>query len=161
MTQTYQSFLHLDRHRQGVILMSLSILFFATNSLVVKAAGSLPGVNGWTATALRGFVGLVIVMVFYWPRRQFEPAHLVTRPLLILRGILGTIGTVIFYISLFHLGAGRAVLIACTYTVFGTVLAAIFLKEKLRPMQIGWMALSLLGLSLITGIWQGGGSLTF
>ncbi len=141
--------------------MALSILCFSANSLVVKAAGSMPGVNGWTATALRGAVGILIVMAFYWPRRQFQPAHLVTNPLLFLRGILGTIGTVIFYISLFHLGAGRAVLIACTYTVFGTLFAAVFLKEKLRPAQLAWMGLSMLGLTIITGVWQGGGRLSF
>src|SRR5690606_11241865 len=34
-------------------------------------------------------------------------------------------------------------------------------KEALRPAQLGWMGLSMLGLALITGVWQGGGSLSF
>lgn len=161
MTQLQKNFLRLDGHRQGIVMMLLSIGLFASSTLVVMAAGSLPGVNGWTATAMRGFVGLIVVGILFWPKRQFQPAHLLQNPLLILRGVLGSIGTAIFYITMLELGAGRATVICSTYVVFASLLAVVFLKEKLKLSQLGWMAVALLGLTFVTGFWESGGSLSF
>lgn len=157
MTQLQKNFLRLDGHQQGLVFMLLSIVLFAASTLVVMAAASLPGVNGWTATAMRGLVGLVIVGVLFWPRRQFQPAHLLQNPLLILRGVLGAIGTATFYLCMMELGAGRVTVIGSTYTVFASLLAVVFLKEKVSLAQLLWMTVALLGLTLVTGFWEGGG----
>ncbi len=149
----------LDGHRRGLILMTVSILCFAGGSLIFKAAGNMAGVTGWTLTIARAVMGLFIVFVVFWPRGSFEPAHLVKNPLLILRGVLGGGNLVILYLVLLKLGAGRAVVLNCMYPIFASLLAAIFLKEKLRPVQLFWMGLAFFGLTLITGVWQNGGSI--
>ena len=147
----------LDGHRRGLILMVMSIVFFAASNLIFKAAGDMPGVSGWTLTLTRGVIGLAIVAVFFWPRGSFEPTHLVKNPLLVLRGLLGGGNLVILYVVLLKLGAGRAVVLNCTYPIFASILAAVFLKEKLRAIQLLWMGLAFFGLTLITGMWQNGG----
>ncbi|MGE9294399.1 MAG: DMT family transporter [Puniceicoccales bacterium] len=146
----------IDGHRRGVLLMVLSIFLFAASSLIFKAAGDMPGVTGWVISLARGAVGLGIVVVFFWPRGQFQPTHLFTNKLLVLRGILGGGNLTLLYMTMLELGAGRAIVLNCMYPIFGSILAAIFLKEKLRGVQFFWMGLAFFGLTLITGIWEQG-----
>jgi drug/metabolite transporter (DMT)-like permease len=149
----------LDGYRRGLLLMALSILLFAGSSLIFTAAGRLSGVSGWTLTVARGLLGLLIVGIFFWPRGHFQPTHLVTNPLLIARGVLGGGNLTLLYITMLELGAGRAVVLNCTYPIFASILAAIFLKEKLRVVQLLWMGLAFFGLTLVTGLWEHGGTI--
>ncbi|MBC2596294.1 DMT family transporter [Ruficoccus amylovorans] len=147
----------LDGRHRGLLLMVMSIVFFAASNLVFKAAGDMPGVSGWTLTLARAVMGLLIVAVFFWPRGRFEPEHLVKNPWLILRGVLGGANLVLLYVTMIKLGAGRAVVLNCTYPIFASILAAVFLKEKLHAVQLGWMGLAFFGLTFITGMWDNGG----
>lgn len=137
-----------SNHRRGVVLMLASATCFATNVLLIRTLGALLYVNVWLVTSARFAVGLGLVFAFY--RRELQPAHLFRNPKLISRGIVGGFGTHLFYVTVVHLGAGRATFINNTYVIMGALLAVWMLGERFRPaLAIGGTA-ALTGLALLT-----------
>ena len=137
-------------HRRALLLMLLSAASFTANVLLVRALGVFGQANVWLIACSRGLVGLAMICCVYW--RQFEPSHLWTRRKLIERGVVGGIGVYVTYLTVVKLGAGRAVFIGNTYVIWGALLAAWMLKEKLRPaVLIGGVA-ALVGIGLLTNV---------
>lgn len=137
--------------RRGLLAMLLSIVFFAANVLLLRAISRLhPDADGWVASLHRGAVGLMLVPLIY-RGRGFEPAKLVRHPWVLARGVVGSGGIVLFYLTIEHLGAGRAVILNMTYPLFGAVIAAIWLKERLRWSQAAWMLVAFVGLTAFFG----------
>ena len=95
-----------------------------------------------------GIDGVVVVIVLAFKGRGFEPRRLLTSPMLLMRGLVGAAGILLFYVTISHLGAGRAVILNLTYPIFGAVMAAAWLKESLGLRQLGWMLVGLAGLGL-------------
>lgn len=130
------------------MLMLASATCFATNVLLIRALGALLDVNVWLVTSARFAIGLVLVFAVY--RNELQPGHLFRNPKLISRGIVGGFGTHLFYVTVVHLGAGRATFINNTYVIMGALLAVWVLGERFRPgLAIGGAA-ALTGLALLT-----------
>jgi len=66
--------------------------------------------------------------------------------LVVLRGLIGCIGIICFYITITELGAGRAIVINLTYPMFATVIAAFWLGEKVRVATRWWLVAAMGGL---------------
>jgi drug/metabolite transporter (DMT)-like permease len=103
-------------------------------------------------STFRFLVGFAVLFGFFYARGGFQPLHMLTNPLLILRGILGGFGVWIFYLTVIKIGAGRATFISNTYVVFGAAMAAVFLKERLTPRLLVSLVLAMVGLALLTGV---------
>lgn len=139
-------------HRRALLLMLASAACFTTNVLLVRALGEMQAANIWLVSVARFVVGLGIVTTVY--RREFQPAHLYRNTKLIERGIVGGIGVYLTYLCVVKLGAGRATFIGNTYVIWGSLLAASMLREKLRPaVLIGGVA-ALAGIGLLTNIFS-------
>lgn len=138
--------------RGAVLLMLLSVLLFAGNVLLIRVLGGLGSIDSWMISTFRFLVGFAVLFGFFYSRGGFQPLHMLTNPLLILRGVLGGIGVWIFYLTVIKIGPGRATFISNTYVVFGAVMAAVFLHEKLTPRLIISLVLAMIGLALLTGI---------
>lgn len=132
--------------------MLLSAASFTANVLLVRALNDLHFANIWLVSCARFVVGLAVVAVVY--RRDWQPAHLWRNPRLIERGLLGGIGVYLTYLCVVKLGAGRATFINNTYVIWGALLAAWLLREKLRPSLLIGGILALAGLALITNIFS-------
>ena len=133
-------------------MMLASAACFTTNVLLVRALGEMHAVNIWLVSVARFVVGLVIVSTVY--RGEFQPAHLYRNRKLIERGIIGGIGVYLTYLCVIKLGAGRATFIGNTYVIWGALLAAWMLREKLRPaVLIGGVA-ALAGIGLLTNVFS-------
>jgi drug/metabolite transporter (DMT)-like permease len=146
--------------RRSLLLMVASVLFFAANVLVLRAISlKEPSADGYVASVFRGWVGLLVVLVMY-RGRGFEPGRLVRRPLLLWRGLVGAAGILLFYVTIEHLGAGRAVIINLTYPVFGALMAAWWLGERIRKAALGWMVVALMGLGVFFAEGLGSAGLT-
>jgi drug/metabolite transporter (DMT)-like permease len=142
---------HSNPERRGILLMLVSIVFFAANVLILRAVSlSAPAADGWVASFYRGIVGGGLVWLVY-RGRGFEPGNLVKQPWVLARGLVGSVGIVTFYLTIEHLGAGRAVILNMTYPLFGAVIAAFWLGERLRWGQFGWMLVAFGGLSVFFG----------
>lgn len=141
-------------HRTSILLMLGSAACFITNVLLIRALAGVENVSLWVVTSARFAVGLVIVCTLY--RREFQPSHLFTNRKLIERGVLGGLGTLIFYHTVTKLGPGRATFINNTYVIWGGLLAVWMLREYLRPALITGAVATLLGLALLTNPFAAG-----
>lgn len=136
--------------------MLLSAAAFTANVLLVRALNDLHFANIWLVSCARFVVGLAVVAVVY--RREWQPAHLWRNPRLIERGLLGGIGVYLTYLCVVKLGAGRATFINNTYVIWGALLAAWLLREKLqRALLVGGVC-ALTGLALLTNVLGSGSS---
>ena len=130
--------------------MLLSAASFTANVLLVRALGEFGEVNVWLMASSRGLVGLAMLCSVYW--REFQPTHLWRRRKVIERGVIGGIGIYVTYLTVVKLGAGRAVFISNTYVIWGALLAAWMLKERLRPAVIVGGVAALAGIGLLTNV---------
>lgn len=135
--------------RRSIQLMLASVVLFAANTLMIRAVAlHAPAADGWVAMLFRGGVGLVVVFALFGFGRGLNPTRLFKGRLITIRGIVGALSTVAFYITVIQLGAGRAVIINLTYPIFATVIAAFWLKEKLNRAAMVWMLVGFGGLVL-------------
>lgn len=135
-------------HRRGVALMVTSTACFTATVLLVRALGELGAANLWLVACARFVVGLGLVVTVY--RGDFQPTHLWRNPRLIERGLIGGLGVYLTYLCVVKLGAGRATFIGNTYVIWGALLAAWALKERLHLGTLVGGATALLGLGLLT-----------
>ena len=132
----------------GRRLMLLAAACFVANVLIIRALGRA-GADVWVISALRFAAGLGLCLAFY--RRKLDVAALASKPRLILRGLVGGAATYGFYLTVIHLGAGRATFLNNSYVLFSALLAVSVLGEPFRrPLAIGAVA-ALTGLGLLTG----------
>lgn len=132
--------------------MLASAAFFVANVLLVRALGTLGSANVWLIAVARFVVGLGMIVAVY--HREFQPTHLWRNRKLIDRGIAGGIGVYVTYLTVIKLGAGRATFIGNTYLIWGALLAAWWLKEKLQPALLVGAAAALAGLALLTNVFS-------
>ena len=128
--------------------MLLSAAAFTANVLLIRALGQVQSVNIWLICCVRFVVGLALVASVY--RREFQPVNLVRHSKLVSRGIVGGLTVCGYYLTIVHLGAGRASFINNTYVIFGGLVAVGMLGERFRPaLATGGLA-GLAGLALLT-----------
>ncbi len=143
------------QHRRAAALMVFSTVCFAANVLLVRLLGEFGFDNVWLVSCSRFVVGLAVIATLY--RREWQPGHLFTSGKLIVRGIVGGGGVYVTYLAVVKAGAGRATFINNTYVVWGALLAAWMLREKLRPAVLAGGVCALIGLALLTNIFAGAG----
>lgn len=133
--------------RRSVLLMLTSVVLFAANTLAIRAISlHAPAADGWIATIFRGAVGLLVVFALFGNGRGLQPKRLFTGRLIFIRGLVGALSIVAFYVTIVKLGAARAVILNLTYPIFATAIAAFWLKEKLSRAAITWMLVGFCGL---------------
>ncbi len=131
----------------GVLLMLASMMLFSINTLLIRGVSqATPEANAWVATALRGIVGLVIVYALYGHGRGLDLQRIFKGKFVAIRGIVGALSIVAFYIAVVKIGAARAVVITLTYPIFASIIASFWLKEKISHAAKAWMLLGFCGL---------------
>lgn len=143
-----------SRHSRGVALMLTSTVSFTVNVLLIRALGEVQAVNVWLVACVRFVAGMAVVLGFY--RREFKFRRLFTEPKLIGRGIVGGGSVYLFYLTVVHLGAGRATFINNTYVIFGALLAVWVLGERFSTALALGSAAALGGLALLTNAFGAG-----
>jgi drug/metabolite transporter (DMT)-like permease len=143
------------RHKpapRSVILMLASVVLFAVNTLLVRAiATAAPEADGWMATLMRGAVGLVVVIAIFGHGRGLRLSGIFQSRLVLMRGVVGAVSILAFYVTITGMGAGRAVILNLTYPMWGTIIASLWLKEHIRPAAMAWMAAGFAGLVVFIG----------
>lgn len=128
--------------------MLISTASFTANVLLIRALGEVQSVNVWLVSCVRFAAGMAVVLGFY--RREFRFARLFTEPKLIGRGAIGGGSVYLFYLTVVHLGAGRATFINNTYVIFGALLAVWVLGERFSLSLAAGSVAALAGLALLT-----------
>jgi len=79
--------------------------------------------------------------------------------LLFLRGLAGGIAVFITLLSITRLGLGKGMVLISSYPIFASVISAVFLKERLRLLDIGAILTAIVGIYFIAYEGQQGFSL--
>lgn len=129
--------------------MLIALLLFTANVLLLRGLSLLvPAADGWTAILFRGVIGLGLLVGVYGGSRGLTLKSSFTHPKLAARGLVGAFATLLFYITIIHLGASRAIVINLSYPLFGVVAAAVWLKEGITPRAGFWLLAGFGGLLL-------------
>jgi drug/metabolite transporter (DMT)-like permease len=132
---------------RGVLWMLASVVLFAANTLLIRAASEVSALaDGWMALLFRGVIGVVLLQAIYRKGGVLDWRRMFSSRLVVMRGLIGGAAIICFYITIVKLGAARATVINLTYPMFATVIAAFWLKEKVRMAKRVWLAVALAGL---------------
>jgi drug/metabolite transporter (DMT)-like permease len=133
--------------RRSVMLMLGSVVLFAANTLMIRAVAlHTPAADGWVAIVFRGAVGMAVVYALFGHGRGLDLKRLLSGRQIAIRGVVGALSTIAFYITIMKLGAARAVILNLTYPIFASVIAAFWLKEKISRAAMVWMLIGFCGL---------------
>jgi drug/metabolite transporter (DMT)-like permease len=134
-----------SRIKIGLGLVFLSSLLFAGSNLFVKQATE--ELSPFVVAFWRGVVGLVMVLLV--SRFRMRKLMGVNRPLLILRGVVGTLALSLFFSSINHTSLNNAVGLFNTYPLFTTLIGVLFFKEPWRKVYALALLCSLGGVLLV------------
>jgi drug/metabolite transporter (DMT)-like permease len=131
-----------------------SAVFFGGSAVLTRLT-TLAGMNGGQATLMRFVVGVALVVGLFRLRPgTFRPARF---NLLLVRGLLGGMSALLYYLTLERTSAGEATLLNNLYPFFAVALSVAFLGE--RPTLHLLLALLTSGAGVFLVL--GGGRMTF
>lgn len=141
---------------KGILYMLLAGICFLVVNFFVKILGSgeigLFGTTGskFPAHELVFFRSLISFSIsFYLLRKRNLPVLGYNKKWLLVRGFSGMIALTLFFYSIHYLPLAIASTIQYLAPIFTIILAVILVKERLFPIQIGFILLAFLGASLI------------
>jgi hypothetical protein len=73
-----------------------------------------PAADGWLASLSCGVVGMLVVIALHSWGRGLRMDRLFASKLVALRGVVGGLAIIIFYVTIVKLGAARAVILNLT-----------------------------------------------
>ncbi|XP_065354653.1 solute carrier family 35 member G1 [Calliphora vicina] len=130
----------------GIILATLSSLFFSLCSVIVKG---LVDINPMELASFR-FIGVLlpaIPIVVYTKQPVFPEGK---RVILLLRCFMGTTGLMLSFYAFRHMPLADASVIIFSTPVFVAIFARVFLKEHCSLFNVVTIVLTLVGVVLIT-----------
>lgn len=130
----------------GMRYMILSALGFALMAACVKMA-SANGIPVMEIVAFRAVVSLILSYTDV--RRKGISLFGNNKPLLIARGVVGSLALICVYYSVTHMPLAEATVLQYLHPMFTAVLAVWFLKEAIRPALAASISFSFLGLLMI------------
>lgn len=131
---------------KGVKLMLTASFFFAWMNVVVKFAPRIPVAE---VIFFRAIVTLIISYLII-RRKDLYPWG-VNKPFLIARGIFGAFGLFFYFYTLQKMELANAIVIHYLSPIFTTIIALLFLKEKIRGVQWLFFSISFLGVLMVKG----------
>ncbi len=126
--------------------MLFSAFAFAIMNLMVKY------LNDYSTFQLLFFRGLGTFLICTGILLKDKVPLLGThKKLLIARAVFGTIALALFFYAVKIMPLGSATTLRYLAPVFGVLLAIVFLKEKVKPIQFAFLLLAVIGAALIKG----------
>lgn len=132
----------MSNRNKGIIAIIISALGFAIMSAFVKLSGDIPTVQ---KALFRNIVSVIIAfaMVKHYKSSLFGKKE--NQKYLILRSTLGLLGVVLYFYAIDSLVLSDAEMLNKLSPFLVIVLCAIFLKEKIKPMQAVALAIAFVG----------------
>ncbi|MEZ4388135.1 MAG: DMT family transporter [Candidatus Krumholzibacteriia bacterium] len=135
-----------DSMPRAVAFMMLSAASFAVMGAMVKAAGDLPVHQ---KVFFRNLVTLIITVGMAWQKRENPFGPTPCLGLLLLRSFAGLGGVTLYFYAIGHLTLADASLLNKVSPFFVTVMAAVWLGERVTRRVVGGVGLAFLGAALV------------
>ncbi|MEM7396020.1 MAG: DMT family transporter, partial [Verrucomicrobiota bacterium] len=137
-------------HVVGVATVAGSSVIFAVMAGLIRYASHL---DAWVMALTRFGIGIALIGTAAMGRKI--ALNFVRSRMLFLRGLLGGVGVVLYYISIIHIGLAKGTVIIYSYPIFAAIGGALFLGERLDPRRFGLIGLAFVGLYLTAmGRWS-------
>lgn len=131
---------------RGVQMMLGAAFFFTLTASISKWLGQVfPTVE---LVFFRNIVGVVFILLSIY-RRPLEDKGGGKMPLLIFRGVIGTLSLYMFFYAIQVLGVGRASTYQYTYPIFLAVFTWLFIGESLNIKEWGAIFIGFVGILFI------------
>ncbi len=127
--------------------MLLSTLFFALMNVCVKLVPHIPAIE---VILFRS--GVSLVMSYVMLRSQRVSVWGSNHGLLVARGVAGAIALALFFTTLQKMPLATAATIQYLSPIFTTIMGIFIVKEKVKPWQWLFFALSFCGILIIEGV---------
>jgi drug/metabolite transporter (DMT)-like permease len=137
--------IHIGAYTKGVIQMVTSSLIFSVMGMLSVYA---KGINFFTTTLFRFLVGVFILSTLALFRRI--KLNYKNSKVLFLRGFLGSISAVFFFLAISKLGIAKGTVISFMYPITATIGGMIFLKERVKPLAWVLIITALVGVTFLT-----------
>ena len=134
----------IDDRKKGITLILLSALFFALMAATVKYLGDMPVVE---KIFFRNLFGVIIA--FYLVKKKGRSLKGNNTKLLFLRSLTGLLGIAAYFYALSKIYLADAVILNKMSPFFVVILAAIFLKEKIKKPQFIALVLAISGAMMV------------
>ena len=126
----------------------LSCIFFALLGLQVKLL--LDDFNAETIVFFRSFFGFILMMILIFSQKKMQLFKTQNLKIHLLRSIFGTLAMYFGYSSLQYISLSEATSIGYTKVLFSSLMAIIFLKERINFHSLFLIFFGFLGVFLIT-----------
>lgn len=130
----------------GIAHMLVAVVSFSLMNVFVKLAGRLPVME---LVFFRCGISTILSMAVLLSIRENLIGN--NHRLLILRGVFGTIALLTYFVTVKEMPLGTAVTIQYLSPIFTTIIALLFLDEKVRPLQWLFFIVSFAGVVMIKG----------
>ncbi len=127
--------------------MLLAGVFFALMNVSVKYIPHIPAIE---IIVFRSVFSLIFSYLVLKKQKEYVFGN--NKKWLIIRGIVGSIGLISFFYTLQNIPLASAVTIQYLSPVFTTVFGVFLLKEKVKPIQFLFFAVSFAGVVVIQGV---------
>ncbi|MFN8671893.1 MAG: DMT family transporter [Candidatus Sericytochromatia bacterium] len=135
------------KENEGIKFIIISSLFFSFVNILVKKLDNIPSYE------IAFFRALISVLISYYTIKKLNINPWGNnKKILILRGIFGTAGLLIFFFSIKIMPLATATTLQYMSPIFSTLLAFFILKERTKVIQWIFFIISFIGAFLLKGI---------
>ena len=126
--------------------MLLAGIFFAFMQVLVKFLPHIPAIE------IIFFRSLFSLAASYWIlKKSHVPVFGNNKKLLVMRGISGSMGLILFFYTLQNIPLASAVTLQYLSPIFTALLGIVLVREKLKPVQYLYFAIAFSGVLIIEG----------
>lgn len=138
--------MNITQKQKGILFMILSALSFASMQVVVRMSREIPTMEQICVRNL-----FILIVSFFIIRKKhgsyYGPKKY--QPYLFGRSFFGFLGLITLFYASSHAAQGDVTVLNKLSPIFVTLLAAVFMKEKLSSIQIPALVLSVLGAFIV------------
>ena len=138
--------MNITQKQKGILFMILSALSFASMQVVVRMSREIPTME---QICVRNLFILIVSFFIIRKKRGSYYGPKKSQPYLFGRSFFGFLGLITLFYASSHAAQGDVTVLNKLSPIFVTLLAAVFMKEKLSPIQIPALALSVIGAFIV------------